>query len=120
MNLDYFLLVFSLVLTFEFIIIFYLKLFSNLYLIIFPCSFMEGLVFAHAIDGGGGGWKSRWRQLVYQRVLRGGDVTFVKDVATFRPDIACYIIERLVSCLTSRFMSLFLCQFFNYAFKIGF
>lgn len=55
---------------------------------------MEGLVYAHASEAFGGGWIVNWKNFIYRKVVKQKDQRFVKDIGSFRPDIAVYIIER--------------------------
>ncbi|XP_032513867.2 spatacsin isoform X2 [Danaus plexippus] len=53
-------------------------------------SFMEGLVL---LSGAGGGV---WRELAYRRALN-NDQAYLRDMAVYRPDVACDIINRYKS-----------------------
>lgn len=55
-------------------------------------SLMEGLVLVRATNGGGD--LQAWRNVVYSRVLRGGDSQFIKDIAAYRLDVAVEILDR--------------------------
>lgn len=61
---------------------------------------MEGLVYAHASNAFEGGWVTRWKEIVYQKVVKVKDANFVKDIGEFRPDIAVYVIERYLNIST--------------------